>query len=172
MKNMQSYLSGGDLRSTGRSNELVKLIKTQSDFDTLFRYLFSNQRLIVMRAADAVEKLSAKNPEWTGKHAADLIALLQNANDKELKWHLALICTRLKLDSAQVKSIWNILSKWALDKNESKIVRVNALQGLFEFASIYHSLQAQWVSMASKIGRENIPSLSARIRKLSSNLSE
>jgi hypothetical protein len=166
MKDMLSYLAGGDLRSIGRSNELVERIKTQSDFDNLVAFLFSDQRLVVMRAADTIEKLSRKKPEWVNKHANNLIGLLERSVDKELKWHLALISPRLSLKQSQVKTVWNVLSRWALDETESKIVRVNALQGLYELAAIHKNLKLRWTRIISQVEGENTTSLKARLRKL------
>ena len=48
-------LSGGDLRSIWKADLIVEEIQTQNDFDILFNYLHSDDRLIVMRAVDAVE---------------------------------------------------------------------------------------------------------------------
>jgi len=47
MNNLLTYLKGGDLRSIVNANEVLLLIKTQADFDELFQYLFSNDRLII-----------------------------------------------------------------------------------------------------------------------------
>lgn len=54
---MRKYLEGGDLRTIGGVKFLLPLIRDQKDFDILFRYMYSKDRPIVMRAADAVEKL-------------------------------------------------------------------------------------------------------------------
>ena len=56
MKSLEEILSGGDLRSIGKSNSLVQTIRTQADFDELFNLLFHSNRVVVMRAADSIEK--------------------------------------------------------------------------------------------------------------------
>ena len=70
MKNIQSYLSGGDLRSTSHVDELLPFIKTQRDFDELFQFLLSEDRLLAMRAIDAVEKITLREPDFLQKHKA------------------------------------------------------------------------------------------------------
>ncbi len=166
MKGLLPYLGGGDLRSIGRSSQLMKQIKTQEDFDAVFRYLQSSDRLVVMRAADVLEKVSRLKPHWLAKHKKALIKMLSNASDKELKWHLALMCPRLPLNSSQVESVWAVLSTWALDNDESKIVRVNSMQGLSDLTSSHKECKSKWLGIMSKIETEKIPSLKARLRKL------
>jgi CRISPR/Cas system-associated protein Csm6 len=56
MSKLQKHLKGGDLRSIGKVETIVKTIKTQYDFDNLFKGLFNNDRLVIMRTADAIEK--------------------------------------------------------------------------------------------------------------------
>lgn len=166
MKDVLQCLGGGDLRSIGRSGLLTRQIKTQNDFDMVFQFLKSHDRLLVMRAADVLEKVSKGNPQWLTKHKDALLRLLIKASDKELKWHLALMCPRLPLTSPQAKSVWNVLSKWAQDCTESKIVRVNSLQGIADLTLAHKQLKSRWRSFISKIETENIPSLKARVRKL------
>ena len=88
------------------------------------------------------------------------------ATDKELKWHLVLIVTRLELTDIEVGEVWQLLSDWAKNKNESKIVRVNSLQGVFYFQSHNDNFKNDFKLTLSEIDRENNPSLNARIKKL------
>src|SRR5262245_9232679 len=96
-------LSGhGDLRSIGKANTVVATIHSQRDFDELFEYLFYNDRLVVMRAADAVEKITVRHPQYLVRHKKMVLALCKTASNKELTWHLALMLPRLKLDHEEV----------------------------------------------------------------------
>jgi hypothetical protein len=130
MKNFDKLLKGGDLRSIGKANEVVKEVKNQSDFDTLFNGLFNSDRKIVMRSADAIEKITIKNSGYLSKHKKKILLLCATAKDKELKWHLALLVSRIKLTEEEFGIVWQTLINWATDKNESKIVRVNSIQSL------------------------------------------
>src|SRR5690606_30935237 len=95
---LEGLLNDGDLRSTGHSVEIIELIKTSQSFDKLFAFLFSENQLIVMRAADAVEKITRSHPHYLKTHKKEIFELLERASDKELKWHLAQIISRLKLN--------------------------------------------------------------------------
>ncbi len=166
MTNFIKYLSGGDLRSIADVNEVVSLIKTQTDFDKLFQYLRINDRLVVMRAADAIEKITVQNPEYLSGHNQAIIDLLNTADNKELKWHLALLSSRLDLSARDLGTVWDKLIGWVTDKNESKIVRVNSIQALFDLANKNEVLKSDFYSVIQSIENENIPSINARLRKL------
>ncbi|PID30343.1 hypothetical protein CSA80_02870 [Candidatus Saccharibacteria bacterium] len=164
--NLVKYLSGGDLRSIADVDKVVSLIKTQTDFEQLFQYLLTDDRLIVMRAADAVEKVTLHNPEYLTGHSQDVINLLNVAVDKELKWHLALIASRLDFSATELGMVWNKLKQWVKDKNESKIVRVNSVQALFELANKNEGFKREFEIIVQEIKAANIPSINARLRKL------
>lgn len=166
MKNLLSFLNSGDLRSIARVNELIGMVKTQTDFDALFAFLFSEERLIVMRAADAIEKITVKKPEFLKQHKQQVIDLCNDVQHIELKWHLALLLPRLPLTKQEAKRVWEVLKEWVLDKNDSRIVRVNALQGLGEILPACPEKQPEFIQIIESLKMENIPSLNARIRKL------
>ncbi len=169
MDNLLKYLKGGDLRSIADSNKIVSLVKTQTDFEELFQYLFSNDRLIVMRTADAIEKITLQKPEYLTGHNQNIINLIGTAIDKELKWHLALIVSRLDLTTEELGIVWNKLTNWAVDKKESKIVRVNSIDSLLDLSNKNKELKKDFDLTIQEIETENIPSIKARMRKLKIN---
>ena len=154
------------MRSIAGSNKIIPLIKSQSDFDKLFQYLFSTDRLITMRAADAIEKITLTKPEFLRGHNHEIIHLTRTAVNKELKWHLALIVSRLELNMDELGIVWGQLTKWALDKRESRIVRVNSIQSLYDLTNKYEELKRDFELTISEIKHNNIPSINARLRKL------
>lgn len=85
MNKFQNLLEGGDLRSIGKANEIVDMIHNQADFDELFENLMATDRKIVMRAADAMEKITLRTPEYLLPHKKTLLQLCQTAKDIELK---------------------------------------------------------------------------------------
>lgn len=159
-------LKGGDLRSIGKANEIVAQVHTQHAFDELFQGLTYADRKVVMRTADALEKITIRHPDFLQKHKAELLTLCTNAKEIELKWHLALLVSRLKLTHEELASTWDLLANWATDRKESKIVRVNAVQGLFNLMQQNPAFAQEFNVLLSEISKENIASLNARIRKL------
>ena len=166
MKEYEAILSGGDLRSLGRSKSIISKINSQNDFDELFEYLFHNDRRIVMRSADAIEKITIKNPFYLAKHKNKVVELLYAAKNIELKWHLAVLVSRLHLDNVEFGKIWDTLTKWAKDKTNSRLVRVGAVQGLFEMTKQKNNLVKSFKLTMLEIEKEAIPSINARIRNI------
>jgi hypothetical protein len=162
----EKILSGGDLRSIGKSNSVILKIQTQKDFDELFQCLFHKDRVVVMRAIDTIEKITINNTQYLAKHKDAIIKLCNVAIDKEIKWHLALLIPRLHLDIKEFGKAWDILTKWAKDKLNSRIVRVNSVQGLFEMMKQRTELENDFALTLNELERENIPSMNARIKKL------
>lgn len=97
MRNFETALAGGDLRSIGNSDRVVSEIRNQADFDALFKLLFHDDRIVVMRAADAIEKITIDHPEYLSLYIPQVFELCKTAVNKELKWHLALLIPRLSL---------------------------------------------------------------------------
>ena len=85
-----------------------------------------------------------------------------------MKWHIAQLIPRVDLTAAELKDVWNKFAYWALNKTESKIVRVNALQGLFDLSKVNRELKDDFEKIISTMEHEMIPSIQARIRKLKS----
>ena len=163
-----SVLLGKDLRTIRQNGVVVNSIHDQHSFDELFSLVFHHERPLVMRAIDAVEKVTSKRPEFLMVHKSQLLEILNSADHKELKWHIAQLIPRIDLTTAELKDVWNKFAYWALNKTESKIVRVNALQGLFDLSKVNRELKDDFEKIISAMEHEMIPSIQARIRKLKS----
>lgn len=166
MNKFEKLLGGEDLRSLAKSKGLEKLIKTQTEFDELFASLLSEDRLIVMRAADVIEKVSKSHAEFLQAHTDELIEIFKKAGNKELKWHLAQLIPRLELNSVNSKTLLDLLYQWVLDKQNSRIVRVNALQSVFELSCESKLKLGKLKQLLAQLKEESIPSINARIRKI------
>jgi hypothetical protein len=163
---IKDMLAGGDLRSIGEVEQVIRLVNSQSEFDELFEFLASPERLVAMRAADAIEKITQRHPAYLTKHKAEILALINQPQHIELKWHLAQLIGRIKLDAHEFKIVWNILNQWVLDKMESRIVRVNSLQALHDLLPQCPEFSGNFEQSMEALKQEGVPSISARIKKL------
>jgi len=161
-----NFLAGNDLRSLSKSSRIISLINDQGSFDKLFTYLYNNDRAIVMKTIDLIEKITLEHKEYLQKHKLEILNMSNSTKNIELKWHLAQLIVRVKYTHSEVKIIWKILEKWVLDKKESKIVRVNSLQSLDEIVENDNEYQNDLVKIVKMLKEENISSINARIRKL------
>lgn len=161
-------LAGGDLRSLRNSKRVINSVQNKTDFERLFKLIYSSSRPVAMRASDAIEKITKTHPEYLRGHHNDLLELARHATSKELKWHLAQLVPRLDLPQSEVERAWHYLNYWACNPNESKIVRVNALQGLYELSSRSKNseMRGRFNRTLSALETQHVPSLSSRARVL------
>lgn len=70
MHEILQKLTGGDFRSTGRSEEVVEdVIRDPSLFAVVFHGMLSDDPLIRMRSADAIEKITSATCATTATSA-------------------------------------------------------------------------------------------------------
>jgi hypothetical protein len=66
-------------------------------FPKLIAGLWSAEPLVRMRAADAAEKVTRKHREFLQPYKDQLLGLMVEAQEQELRWHLAVLVPRLEL---------------------------------------------------------------------------
>lgn len=161
-------MEAGDLRGLGKNAEVVAKVHTQEDFDHFFLLCFHHQPAVALKAIDVIEKVTRRKPEFLIPHFSQIVSLVRSELTHTFKAHLALILGRLALSPIQLKRIWALLSYWALNPAESKEVKVNALQSLYERMTISkeQTLLISFRNIVKKLERERIPTISGRIRQL------
>ena len=159
-------LLGTDLRKLRNSGKVIEAVDNQHSFDELFTLIFHHERPLVMRAADCVEKITRDHPDYLARHKDQILSVMKSADHKELKWHIAQLLSRLPLSGEELEAVWHTLTYWAMNPNESRIVRVNALQGLYDLCSIHPELTEDFHVTLKRISHEMIPSIQARVKKL------
>ena len=126
-------LKGGDRRSIGRSNQVVKLVlHARRRFAELIECLWSDDVIVRMWAADAVEKVSSVQPELLNPYKTELLDLLGEVEQSELRWHLAQIIPRLPLTRPENVRAAQTFERYLEDR--SSIVRTFALQALADIS--------------------------------------
>lgn len=158
-------LSDGDRRSTGQSNQVVKLVARQTDFDKLFKLISDPDPLVAMRAADAVEKITINHPEFLAIHKKEILEKLTKISQQEVRWHVAQIIPRLKLDKVETKKAWDVLIKWH-QTEESNIVQVFSLQALFDLSGDSLEFLYKLKLLISQIKASAPASIRSRAKKI------
>lgn len=160
-----ALLRGGDRRTIGRANEVAAIISREKRlFPKLIAGLWSAERLVRMRAADATEKITRKHPDLLVKYAKELLGLMNEAKEPELRWHLAAIVPRLPLDAREHKLAVAGLNRYLKDR--SSIVKTAAIQGLADLARQEPQIRTQIVEILRNSMRTGTPAMKARSRKL------
>jgi hypothetical protein len=162
---IRSMLAGGDRRSIGRVNEVVDLVRLKpSHANRVFQCLWDPDACVRMRAADALEKLSRQRPHLLQTHRKQLLDLLAETNQKEMRWHLAIMIARLRLTASECQQAKDLLLSYLEDK--SSIVKTCAMQGLADLTLQCPGLHALVLDQLRSCSRMGTPAMRARGRIL------
>jgi hypothetical protein len=164
-KNILGLLAGGDRRTSGRSDQIVAMVSGDPEvFPELIAGLWSEDRLVRMRAADASEKVTRTRPDLLQPYKRELLALLAETGEQELRWHLAVMVPRLALNSKEQLAAISSLHTYL--EVRSSIVKTFALQGLADLAEDAPNLRSKVIEVLRQAVRNGSPAMKARGRKL------
>jgi hypothetical protein len=164
-KNILLLLEGKDRRTTGRSDRVAASVAKDPElFPELIAGLWSADPLVRMRAADATEKVTRRNPEFLRPYKRELLGLMTEATEQELRWHLAVMVPRLLLNAEERQLATSLLNGYLEDR--SSIVKTFALQGLADLAQDDPGIRPRVVEILRQATRNGTPAMKARSRKL------
>ena len=158
-------LKGGDRRSIGESDHVVKLaLNERGIFKSLLRGMNHHDPLIAMRCADAVEKASSTNPDLLSPYKKEVLDLLRSATQPEVRWHIAQMVPRLPLSLTQAKKAFLQLLIYTNDR--SSIVKTFAMQALHDLALTNPELAEEALLHIRELIAIGTPAMKARGKKL------
>ena len=162
-------LKGNDRRSIGRSNEVVKeVLANPSLFAALLEGMLSQDPIIRMRAADAVEKITSKHPELLQPYKSKIIQQVSKIEQQEVRWHVAQLFSRLLLTHGERRGVVGILNNFMKDK--SKIVRTFSMQALADIAEKDTELRAPIIEKLVELTKTGSPAMKSRGKKVLAKL--
>ena len=168
-KKILPLLEGRDRRTIGRSDQVAELVcEDPKLFPGLIAGLWSEDPLVRMRAADAAEKATRKNHELLQPYKKELLGLMAEATQQELRWHLAAMVPRLPLSARERNLAASLLNGYLEDR--SSIVKTFALQGLADLAQNDPGIRPRVLEILREAARNGTPAMKARSRKLLSRL--
>ena len=158
-------LNGGDFRSIGDSGQVAAdVLVAPSLFAELFAGLTHSNALIRMRAADAVEKVTAARPDLLQPFKSRLLKEVAATNQQEVRWHVALMIPRLALTRSERREAIEILKGYISDK--SSIVKTFSMQALADLSQQDESLKPEIISLLEELTRTGTPAMQSRGKKL------
>ena len=170
-KDILLLLAGGDRRSIGRANKVATMVgKEPRLFPQLIAGLWSEETVVRMRAADATEKVTRISTQILDVYKEELLGLLAETTDKELRWHLAVIVPRLALNAKERQRAAAFLQLYLEDP--SSLVKTFALEGLADLSMNDASLRKQVLEILHESARNGTAAMKARSRKLLAHLED
>ena len=172
MSQILRKLEGGDLRSIGRSEEVVQDIsENPALFEEVFEGMLNEDPRVRMRSADALEKVSSRHPEYLQPFKSRLIKEVARVKQQEVRWHVAQMFSYLNVNAAERDEIVDILLSY-FDIDKSKIVKVCSIQTLADLAGKDEEIRPTVLNKLQEIMRTGSPALVSRAKKLIDRLKE
>ena len=163
-------LKGGDLRSIGKSEEVVQDISKNPElFSEVFDGLFNNDPRIRMRCADVLEKVSSKHPEYLQPYKKRLLNDVSTIEQQEVRWHVAQMFSYLDVNKREKAKIIRILLSY-LDTDKSKIVKVFSMQTLADLADNDDDIKPVILKKIKEVMKEDSPAIVSRAKKIINKL--
>jgi hypothetical protein len=160
-KQILPRLQGGDRRTIGRSDQVAAMVSEAPElFPELIAGLWSEDPLVRMRAADAAEKVTRKNRELLLPYKRELLGLMTETEQQELRWHLAAMVPRLRLNAKERQVAIFSLNRYLEDR--SSIVKTSALQGFVDLAQDDPSIRPSVIETLRAATRNGTPAMKAR----------
>jgi len=130
----EMLMHGGHANSLGRVNEVIEIVLSEkSRLDELYNCLFHEDAWVRMRAADALEKICRKQPDWLLPYIDRFQDELSSSTQPSIQWHLAQIYEQVSLTDKQKQAAQNWLQALLTTKDVDWIVAANAMDALAKF---------------------------------------
>ena len=98
MNELLEKLRGGDLRSDGRANEVVKdVLQSPELLPLIIEGLDEPDKVVRGRTADVLEKISRTNPEFVKGLTGKFMYLAVHDDVPMVRWHLVMIFGNIEL---------------------------------------------------------------------------
>jgi HEAT repeat protein len=164
MNQILQWLSGGDLRSDGMSNEAAEFILENPQlFDELFDGLKSENDVIRSRTADALEKVARGKPELFINRLPELINSAKNDQVAMVKMHLAMILGHLVVCDEKIEEIVSALL--ILLGDESAFTRSWSIVSLCILGKKYPSKSKNIFESIARYQTDSSIAIRTRVRK-------
>jgi hypothetical protein len=164
--NLLLKLKSGDLRSIGKADEVVQdILNDPSLFKEVFEGMLNKDPVIRMRSADAIEKVSAKRPEYLRPFKSKLINQISKIEQQEVRWHVAQMFSYIKINKTERDKIIKILSSYIVT-DESKIVKTFSMQTLADLAEKDEQIKPKIINLIKGMIKNGSPAIISRGKKL------
>ena len=164
MNQILQWLSGGDLRSDGMSDEAAEFILENPQLmDELFDGLKSANDVIRGRTADALEKVARVKPDLFINRLPELINIAKNDQVAMVKMHLAMIFGHLVVCDEKIEEIVSILLD--LLDDESAFTRSWSIVSLCIVGKKYPSKRKTIFESIARYQTDSSIAIRTRVRK-------
>ena len=161
-----SAFSGKDLRVNIKATKVFKAYqKGDCSKATIFNLVFSNDRFIAFRAIDTYEKI-AKEEGVSKEEMKKLFGIMEGDKPKEFMWHYLQILGYMSLPNNMRAKIYNYLKTALNEYLESNIVRVMAMQSMYDLFKSDPGYAKHVKKILEEMNKSSIKSIHIRAKNL------
>ncbi|HLY41056.1 MAG TPA: hypothetical protein VKR52_07560 [Terracidiphilus sp.] len=162
---IRAMLAEGRRLDRGRAPAVAEMMLENAQLaGPVIEFLWHENAGVANRAADALERASCWKPEILAPWKDALLGRIIDAEEKKLRWNLALMVGRVPLTKAETERAIPVLRGWLDDK--SSIVKACAMEGLAGLARWNEELRREVVDTLRVLSRSGTPAMRARGRIL------
>lgn len=164
MNYLLSKLSGGDLRSDGQADEVIKTILKGPELLTLLTEGLTEPDVVVRaRVAHSFETISRSHPELIKDLVPTFIDHALHDEVPMVRWHMAMIFGNLTYSGDEIKEILSVLFKMLTDK--STFVRAWSIVSLCQLGILYKDEKEDIVRKIRFMENESKKAVQVRAQK-------
>jgi hypothetical protein len=143
---------------------VAEVLNDPSLFEVVFNWVLSDDPLVRMRCADALEKITLEHPEYLQPFKARFLQEIAQSKQREVRWHLAQMLPRLGLSAEERAVAVEVLGDYLNDK--SKIVKTFSMQALADLVEQEASLRERVIPILEELSETGSSAMKSRGRKL------
>jgi HEAT repeat protein len=163
MNQLLEWLSGGDARSDGLSNEAAAFVLTHPDtFHDLFAGLSEPDKVIRGRTADALEKVARSRPDLLVERLPEFLQLADSEQVPMVLMHVAMILGHLAGSEECTHDVFEALA--GLLRPGSALVRSWSITGLAIIGVLHPYWRSQAIELISPLREDQSVAIRARVR--------
>lgn len=164
MNQMFYWLSGGDIRSDGPSNEVASLVlKNEQLYDELLENIMVEEDIVRGRAADALEKIARSRPDLLVEDLALLIKVGHEDTVPMVRWHIVMIFGHLALYDEQIGQLTKALLDFLQDK--SIFVKSWSIVSLCIIGRVYSDENTRIMQAIIPLEHDNSVAIRSKVKK-------
>ena len=164
-KTIRAMLLPGRRLDPGNACEVAALVlKNPRKTGRVIECLWDEDAGVANRAADALERASSRQPQILVRWKDALLDRMLDAGENKLRWNLALMVSRMRLNEIDTARAAAVLRTWLDDK--SSIVKTSAMHGLAGLTRNDPSMLPEVIDMLRVLSRSGTPAMRARGRIL------
>lgn len=168
-RSLRELLTGGDRRSIARSNAALILLRAdRSRVAELVKLVADRDWLVVMRAADLLEKLAHERPAWIQRFRRLFIGSLADNESWEIRLQIARTLPLLRWTPDERPQVLRILRRYVNDPQ--LFVKAWALDSLARFAENDPGLMLVVRRLLRTFKQSGRPALRSRAARIQARL--